>query len=973
MLELGHLPATSENQQVLITDYNVYPHNNHHFLKGKYMSRSKKRRFNIINSFIFILSAFILFGITACGDQDGGVATLTLTADPASLPADGYSQSLLQATLVMADGEEVRDQTEVKFSIVKGEGKISKTSRTTGGVAHAILTSSENPGTATIRATAQGSIAEITVNYDDSGPAIITMADGFPDPASVNIAGTGGQDSSLIVWNVSDTYGNPVGDGFRVDFEIIKGPGAGETLEPISATTRQGQVSTLLRSGSKSGPVTIKATYHDDSSISNTSNQIAINGGPPAGEEFGIFPETFNILGLRYADAETPISVNVGDIYGNAVPDGTVISFKTYNTGGIISPNMDTTSGGFAQTTLISGGTYAKPSSGFVSVTAETDGSSTTHVRTIAVDPQNSNIMYVGTSGGGVYKSNNGGSSWENVSRTSEHENLGQNFIDPYVNDICIDPDNPETIYVATGYEGKGNIYRSLNGGITWNSNNNPAEWGGLLRIESAVLTILCDDGSDYVWAGTRNAGIVFSRNGKSFFSQDGGAIQQVILGSERTVRDIKKASGTGTSATLYAATPTGVYKTVNGGSTWTRVTDFTGDNITTLAVHPDDPNTIYAGTQEYGVWYSTNGGNTWTRYASGLGTGLKATTPVADGGNIGSGLMSDVLVGKNTKTETWTVVYDGESERWTVTGTASGKQKELGITGQTYTSDKNEIEFRIMQGSTLYENGDTFRFQTVRDTGMNIKDLQVYHSVSGKAYYLYAITYAFGSQEYYAVGNVYSVALDSGAYYKPKGVWQEANMNLPEIDPPTNNALLAQHALAVDKPRASTRLFIGGEGINFYKAVSGLNQGDPVWEQSKIGLTNKIMARIPILFSGQAYMFVEKVEELEVVQIIEDEETVYWRVVFEVYIGDSNGNPPIQGSEFTVTRNGETLVSIEYPDTLAFTGSWNDPSDPNPYVIEAIIQDGESGAFTFEFTQPDFSDQQRVIPYNYEQDESVE
>lgn len=912
------------------------------------MSRSKRRQY-IKKSLFFLLPLFLFF-FAACSDQDHNIATITLNADPANLPADGYSQSLIEATVTRADGEEVRDRTEVKFRIVSGEGNIKKSSDTVDGTAHAILESSSNPGTATIRAEAMGSVAEITVNYESGEPAAM---EGEPDPTSVNIAGAGGEATSQIVLDVMNVYGEAVGDGYRVDFEILEGPGGGEVLSPVSATTRDGQVATVLRSGTKSGPVTIRASYHDDPGVNITLKQIAINAGPPVGEEFGIFSDVYNIEGLLEANLEAQITVDVADVYGNAVPDGTAISFKTYNTGGRISPNMFNTLSGEATTTLYSSGT--EPVDGFVSVTAEVDGGRTTHVRTIAVDPDDPRIMFVGTSGGGVYKSTNAGSDWENVSRSSDHDKLGQNFIAPYVNDISINPDNPETIYVATGYEGRGNIYRSTNGGLTWNSDNNPAEWGGLLQIGSAVLTILCDDGSNYVWAGTRDEGVIFSRDGE--FSWNSNTLERVLLGSERIVRDIDKASGTGPSAVLYAATPSGVYKSVTGGRTWTEKTDFKGDNITTVTVHPEDPNTIYAGTQEYGVWFSTNGGDDWDQFIDGLGKGLKATTPAPDDGNAGTGLMGEVAISDTTDTETWTVVYNEAAEYWVVTGTNSGEQSARGKTGETYTSDNDEIEFVIMQGSKPFEDGDAFRFETVRDAGMNIKSLQVYHSPGDNAYYLYAITYSYGFRDHHAAGNVYVTALNPGLDYKPRGSWQEANRNLPENDPPDDTSLFAQHAIAVDNPFVSSRLFIGGQGINFYKAVSGLGDGDPLWEESKEGLSNRLMARIPILFSGQGRIHVNLVDEK---RIEEDNgnDDVSWQVTFEVYVGDTNGNPPVEGSVFRAfIVEGKSLMEVTYPDSLRHTGSWNDPTDPNPYIIEEIVEEDTLFRFLLESGGPASSD----------------
>ena len=87
-------------------------------------------------------------------------------------------------------------------------------------------------------------------------------------------------------------------------------------------------------------------------------------------------------------------------------------------------------------------------------------------VNTIAVHPGNEQIIYVGFSGGGLYKTTNGGKSWFPIFDDRAYLAIGA---------IAIDPSNPETIYVGTGdpnitgypFLGDG-LYRSINGGQSW-------------------------------------------------------------------------------------------------------------------------------------------------------------------------------------------------------------------------------------------------------------------------------------------------------------------------------------------------------------------------------------------------------------------------------------------------------------------------------------------------------------------------
>jgi hypothetical protein len=968
--------------------------------------------------------------------------------------------------------------------------------------------------------------------------------------------------------------GNLVADGYRVDFSILTSPEGGEEISPLFAYTASGKVGTVLRSGYKSGPVSIKATYFHDTNVSTTTSQIAISGGPPVGEEFGITAEYRNISGLWKAYLDDGITVSAGDVYGNAVPDGTAVSFKTYNTGGLLDPGSSTTEEGTVSSTLKSApGAETTPAQGFVSVTGEAvNGGRTAHATSIAVVPDGTgDIVYIGTNGGGVYKSTDGGASWTNISRSSENPKRGQNFIMPYVKgprSIAIDPDDHNVVYVGTGYSGKGNVYRSLDGGANWNSNNNE-EVFGLFSGTAAVLAVVCDDGgSDFVWIGTEGHGAFLSEDGEKFkvggevgnlvfngfvadfmstpklsptsrtesftvtyvmpadqsasepaadaenvgdglitsimtdnaktlsetwtlrvignpgsgseewevrgsvagvqsnnattdvpYVSDNGEVQFTIipgtidfglgdsftftttsaslpfwrvvgsvsgvqqnvartdllyrsdngeveflinsgfidfeegdrfefdvissgLGHGRTVRDIVKApgSGIGNSAVLYAATPTGVFRSTNGGKKWAATTRFTGDNIRCLAIHPNSNggggDVIYAGTQESAVWVSSDSGNTWTNYVNGLGKGSSASNPVADTANKGNGVMNKVTVGLEAKSEYWIVTFDEARDEWNVVGTVSGAQTAAATTGVEYTSDDGEISFKITAGSIAFEDGDFYYFTTTRDPGREIRSLlMVTDGMNNSNDYLYATTYFWGVLAPHAVGNVYAHPLiDGTGLMQAEATWIEAAEGLPQYDPPDDQTLFAQHILAANKDIAPTAIFVGGEGINFYKAVgvaqpaSGFYAATPLWMQSKTGLNNLVMTRMLALFSGICEMTIS-------------ENPIYAPTyIYTVYIQDRNGNPPIAGTIFKVETFDIddklilTPIDIVYPDALTYRGTFRDPSNPdtdNPYQISVTYSPGGIAKTVFTYTPtcldetPGCSGSSEVVEFN--------
>ncbi|MGE0084432.1 MAG: invasin domain 3-containing protein [Desulfococcaceae bacterium] len=885
--------------------------------------------------------------------------------------------------------------------------------------------------------------AEITIH---NPPAFLLV--NKVDPAAISIKGTGGQSTTQIIFDVKDIQGNSVVDGYRIDFEILSGPDGGEEISPLFAYTSGGQVSTILRSGTKAGPVSIKAFYFHDATVSTTTGQISIGGGQPVGEEFGVSAAYRNISGLRNfgVNYQDEITADAADFYGNAIPDDTSLSFKTYNTGGTFAPPSESTTDGAAKSYLVPT-TSPEPMQGFVSVTAEAvNGGRTTHITSLAVisETENKQLLYAGTDGGGVYKSTDSGTSWQNISRSSEIQ--GQNWIDPYVNDIVVDSDNNNTVYAATGYLGGGNIYRSFDGGTNWNSNNSE-EWNGVLKniiirrigkddlsmpdVAGAALTVVADDdGIDqecycedsrgnvdadcicqdeygipvecavrecyrYVWVGTDGSGAFYSDDGKHFSQTQGGGLEAGTY-----VQDIVKVDGTHRdTAILYAGTATGVYKgeykteSSDGKKylKWTAKNRFTGDYITKLALYPkgatsyQSNDVLYTGTENSGVWVSLDGGTSWTSHNSGLGKGLRASTPVVYRYNTGdkSGLLNNrVTLYAGCQTEDWVVKCTAvqtdadnniTSRTFSVTGSVSGVQAQYNTADGAYLIP-NVLGFTIDNTGCNFVVNDYFTFSTVRDPGRNIKDLLV----DKKNSLLYAITYFSGSLEPHPVGNVYVHDLNIDGSL-PLSDWREANTGLPQYEPPDDTTLFAQHTLALDNPDNPRKLFVGGEGINFYKATNTeIASGNPQWQVSKNGLTNRIMARMPVLFSGTVDLkaipiyrefgtygdliyededtgsiiklkdvMVDKIKlrDLESwIGIYEDEEgnKYYSGPAYIVYVEDENGNPPIQGSQLTITytdcTNPNTVEyrDIPYADNYIYEGTWRDHSDlttNDPYI----------------------------------------
>ena len=202
--------------------------------------------------------------------------------------------------------------------------------------------------------------------------------------------------------------------------------------------------------------------------------------------------------------------------------------------------------------------------------------------------------FFMGSTGGGVWKTMDAGTSWENISdKYFEAGSIGA---------IAVAASDPNVIYVGTGSaDPRGNIsagcglYRSTDGGESWSH------------------------------IGLRSAGQVAKL---VVHPQDPALVYAAVLGN------------------IFGPSPErGVYRSADGGKTWQKklfVSDRTG--AIELIMDPNNPRILYAGmwtaerkpwtiidgSEEGGVWKSTNGGDTWSKLTNGLPNGLVGRVGIA-------------------------------------------------------------------------------------------------------------------------------------------------------------------------------------------------------------------------------------------------------------------------------------------------------------------------------------------------------
>jgi photosystem II stability/assembly factor-like uncharacterized protein len=255
----------------------------------------------------------------------------------------------------------------------------------------------------------------------------------------------------------------------------------------------------------------------------------------------------------------------------------------------------------------------------------------------IAIHPQKRDVWYVAVGSGGVWKTENGGTTWTPIFDSQASYSIGC---------VTLDPSSPDTVWIGTGENVSGRhvgigdgVYRSLNGGKTWTNMG--------LKTSDHIARVLVDPRhSNVVYVAAE--GPLWSSGGERglYKSTDGGATWALSL-------EINKDTGV-TSAefdpsnpdVLYAAAyqrrrsvaafmgggpDSGIYKSTDAGKSWRKLTVGLpeGDmGKIGLAVSPIDPRVVYAtveaSTEERGFYRSTNRGESWEKrnsYISG-GTG---------------------------------------------------------------------------------------------------------------------------------------------------------------------------------------------------------------------------------------------------------------------------------------------------------------------------------------------------------------
>ena len=250
----------------------------------------------------------------------------------------------------------------------------------------------------------------------------------------------------------------------------------------------------------------------------------------------------------------------------------------------------------------------------------------------IAIDPNNSSTIYVGTGeansssfsflGNGMYKSTDAGQNWQQIGLTNS----------AYIGRVLVDYNNSQRVFVAAcghlfSYNGERGVYRSINGGQTW-------QRVLYLTDSTAAIDLVQDPVNPQVWYASmweRTRGLEyrnsFGNSSGIWKSIDGGDNWIELTSGLPTGNDVGRIGLTISKSNpniLYASYDmtnydVRVYKTSNAGQTWTRANDGVLNSMYSnfgwyfgqIRVNPQNPNQVFI----MGMYFfrSDDGGNSWT------------------------------------------------------------------------------------------------------------------------------------------------------------------------------------------------------------------------------------------------------------------------------------------------------------------------------------------------------------------------
>ena len=322
----------------------------------------------------------------------------------------------------------------------------------------------------------------------------------------------------------------------------------------------------------------------------------------------------------------------------------------------------------------------------------------TGRITSIAVDPTDARIIYIGTALGGVWKTIDGGNTWNPTSDTEISLAIGALAIDP-ANHLVLYAGTGEANFASMCYNGAG-ILKTTDGGDTWTRVNNWQDPSG----PSGTFT---NSNFSRIVINPVTTTTIFAASGSGLFrsTDDGSTWIKMSIPSPRQVTDVI-INPANTDIVYAAFLDTGIYQTTNANATspaWNKLTNGlppTGVfSRIRLSISPSSPQIVYALMADLysplikHFYNTTDGGNTWNSIA-------------LPGGDIGGNGTYDLNIAVDPNTpdivylcgiSLWKASRDATTGTWNITTIGS----------YNIHVDNHAIAFDPTNSSVIYAGND--------------------------------------------------------------------------------------------------------------------------------------------------------------------------------------------------------------------------------------------------------------------------
>ncbi|MHB8540788.1 MAG: WD40/YVTN/BNR-like repeat-containing protein [Candidatus Acidiferrales bacterium] len=258
------------------------------------------------------------------------------------------------------------------------------------------------------------------------------------------------------------------------------------------------------------------------------------------------------------------------------------------------------------------------------------DAEPTQSIGALEVAPSDPNTIYAGSGeglqrpdlsvGNGIYKSTDAGKTWTHVGLSNAQQ----------VSELAIDPRDPNRVFVAVfghpyGPSKQRGIFRTTDGGQTWQKVLSKDEYtgGGSVEIDPSNSNVVYASLWDSVSGPWEDGNEYNGPNSGLYKSTDGGATwNQLTQGMPAGIIQVHTAIAPSQPSRVYAAIAhgrvVGIYRSDDAGATWSQATTdrrptgrIGGGDLPVLRVDPKNADIVYATSTV--TWKSIDGGKTWS------------------------------------------------------------------------------------------------------------------------------------------------------------------------------------------------------------------------------------------------------------------------------------------------------------------------------------------------------------------------